>query len=196
MIFLSIAILLAPIVTRDTMSGVRALQYSSKAGRKIMRIQLFAMITVSAVIAILQIIATYAVFSAGTWQDFWTSGIHSFLNCWGYNWFDGTFGVWIILSAILILGLSLIVALFVFIISKASKNYITLIVWLIPLLVVLIILCNYLLMQPFSVTDYFAIYKYIRIPYAEFYVCGILFLIGMIASGVLLSKQRQAEVIQ
>jgi len=39
------------------------------------------------------------------------------------------------------------------------------------------------------------LYSIIPIPYVEVYVCGLLLLIGVVMAGVLLKKQKRAEVV-
>ena len=45
MIMLTVCLLFAPVLARDNMTGVRSLQYSSKTGRKVEKIQLCVMLS-------------------------------------------------------------------------------------------------------------------------------------------------------
>ncbi|MFP3153411.1 hypothetical protein LQZ18_03085 [Lachnospiraceae bacterium ZAX-1] len=191
LILLTICILFAPIVTRDNMAGVRALQYSSKAGRKTLRIQLCAMLTSAFMIALAEIAVTFAVFLRGTWASYIHSGLHSLFSPYSYSWFAGTLGQWLICCAILILAVSLAATFFVFILSKVSKNYISLLLGLVPVTAAFVFICVLLFAQPFSITsESNNLYRYLPIPFAEAFVGGVLLAVGAISAGIMLNKAK------
>jgi hypothetical protein len=195
LILLTICILFAPVVTRDNMSGVRALQYSSKAGRKTLRIQLFAMLTSAFLIALSEILVAFAVFARGTWATYIHSGLHSLFTPYSYSWFAGTLEQWLICCAILILAISLATTFFVFILSKMSKNYISLLLGLVPMTAAFVFICIRLFAQPFSITsDSNPLYRYLPIPFAEAIVGGALFIVGAISASIMLMKQKRASI--
>jgi hypothetical protein len=193
----TLLILLAPIVTKDNMAGVRALQYSSKTGRKALNIQFAAMMFTALIVATIQIAAIFGLFIGRVWHPFLDTGLHSLFNRGTYNWFAGTYWQYFILIFLLMLTLAFAVAMLVFVFSKLSKNYITLLLGIIPLSIVLFSLSFRLFTDPFAVLsdDGFTLYRMIPIPYIEAYICGLLLLIGGMAAGVLLKKQKRAEVV-
>jgi hypothetical protein len=196
MILLTNCILFAPVITRDNMSGMRALQYSSKAGRKTLNAQLCAMLAAAAVIAVIEIALTFAVFLQGTWGSFLDAGVHSFFNPYSYSWFSGTFGQWLLCCALLILVVSLAATFFVFILSKVSKNYISLLLGLVPVAAVLVLICVLLFTQPFLITveSHNGLYQYLPIPFIEAYVGGLLLLASATGTVILLKRQKRAEI--
>jgi hypothetical protein len=198
LIIITICMLFAPVVTRDTMMGVRALQYSGRAGRKVLRLQFFAGLTAAVIIALIEIGAAVAVFGAGVWGSFWDSGLHSFLNVGEFYWFDGTFAQWVFCCSAMIVCISIAAMCVVFVISKKASNYITLLLGLIPAMAVFVGVCVVVFSAPFGVTNsegQLPLYEYVPIPFAEAYVCGALLIGGIAAVCIMLRRQRRAEIV-
>lgn len=195
LIIATVCLLFAPVLTRDNMTGVRALQYSSKTGRKTLRVQLCAMISAAFLIAALEIAVTFAVFLGGNWKYFLNSKLNTFINRYEFSWFKGTFGQYLLCAAILIAVVSMGALLFVFLLSKVSKNYISLILGLVPVLGALGSFCFFVFYSvPFSITNAFSLSHIFLIPYAEAYVCGLLLLGGAVAAVVMVHRQTRAEI--
>lgn len=195
LIIATVCLLFAPVLTRDNMTGVRALQYSSKTGRKTLRVQLCAMISAAFLIAALEIAVTFAVFLGGNWKYFLDSKLNTFINRYEFSWFKGTFGQYLLCAAILIAVVSMAALLFVFLLSKVSKNYISLILGLVPVLGALGSFCFFVFYSvPFSITNAFSLSHIFLIPYAEAYVCGLLLLGGAVAAVVMVHRQIRAEI--
>ncbi|MCL2627916.1 MAG: hypothetical protein FWD44_04365 [Oscillospiraceae bacterium] len=189
-------ILLAPVVTRDNMSGVRSLQYSSKTGRKTLAIQLAAMLFSAFAIAVLQIGIILGAYTFSFWYAFINSGLHSlFTQLPGYNWFSGTYGQFFIAVGLLMLSVSLVITLLLFVFSKMSKNYITLLLPTVPIATAFVFLCVLMFSEPFAIISYnVTLYQMIPIPFVEAYICIAMLLLAAIPAGVVLARQRRAEV--
>ena len=95
------------------------------------------------------------------------------------------------------LALAFATAMLVFVFSKLSKNYITLLLGIIPLSIVLFSLSFRLFTDPFAILsdDGITFYRMIPIPYIEAYICGLLLLISGAVAGVLLKMQKRAEIV-
>jgi hypothetical protein len=198
LILATICILFAPVITRDTMTGIQSLQYSSKTGRKALRIQFFAMITAGLIISLVETSIIFAVYLSGIWGNFWDSGLHSFMSSHSsFFWLNGTFGQWLLLSAGLVIGVSISAIMFVFFLSKKATNYITSLFGLIPVFVVLVIIYRKIFNMPFGIiaNGPTPLYELIPIPFIEFYACAALLLIGGVLACLVLHKQKKLEIV-
>jgi len=197
---LSVSVLIAPVLTRDNMSGVRTIQYASRQGRRTLAVQLAACLTSSVLLAAAGIGVTFPVFLGGCWKWFLDSGMNGFILPPDYNyfWFTGTFGQWLASSALLIFVLSAAVSLIVFVISKVSRTYISLLLALIPTLAAVVFLSFQVFVMPFGIvfTGYRVLYNYLPIPYVEAAVTGFLFLAGAVSAGIAVKRELRADVAQ
>jgi len=190
----SVCVLLAPILTRDGMTRVRHLQYASKAGRKTLRAQFWAMLFTSALVAIIEITVTYAAYLK-PWRPFLRSKINSPMDHASFFWYTGTVGGWLFWVAVLLFVFSLAAACFMFLLSKASKQYIALLLAVLPATAGLCFLGNLTFTLPLAMGGYSnALYAYLRVPFAEVLVCGVLLGIGTALAGGMIRKSRRAEV--
>ena len=197
MILAALCILLAPVITKDNMSGLLSLQYSSKTGRKILSRQLAAVIFTAFIVALINIAAVFGFFIKTVLYTFLKSGLNSFIEPFAYSFFKGNFGQYLIAVSILIIVFSVTSAMFIFFLSKLSKNYISLLLGLVPTGTLLAALCYSIFKDPFAITSsgyQIALYPVIPIPYVEAYITAALLLIGACLTGVLLKKQKRTEV--
>ncbi len=196
LILMTISILFAPILTKDTMSGVLALQTASKIGRKSLRIQLLAMLSAGLLIAAVELGITFAAYLPGIWQRFLDAGLHSFLNRYSFFWFTGTFGQWLFCCAGLVIALTLAATLCIFMLSKLCKNYITLLIGLIPTLAALVGIGYFVLLFPFAiVSENQTFYHILPLPFGELYICAALLLLTTVATLLLLKQKKRAELL-
>lgn len=197
MILGALCILLAPVITKDNMSGLTSLQYSSKTGRRTLSRQFAAMIFTAFLVAVINIAAVFGFFIKTVLSSYLNSGLNSFTDPFSYNFFKGNFGQYLIAISILIIIFSITSAMFIFLLSKLSKNYISLLLGLVPVSAVLGALCYIIFIDPFAITSssyQIALYPLIPIPYIEAYISAALLLIGACLTGVLLKKQKRAQV--
>ncbi len=197
MVLIALCILLAPVITRDNMSGLIDLQYSSKTGRRTLSRQLAAVVFTAFIVAFINIAAVFGFFIKTVLHTFLKSGLNSFTVVYSYNFFKGNFGQYLIAVSILIIVFSVTSAMFIFFLSKLSKNYISLLLGLVPTGTLLAALCYSIFKDPFAITSsgyQIALYPVIPIPYVEAYITAALLLIGACLTGVLLKKQKRTEV--
>lgn len=135
-ILLSVMVLVAPNITKDFLTGVRKLQYVSKCGRRVLKIQFFATVLSAMGIAALEVFI-FALFYArlGVWE-FWDNPINSFFFGDIY-WFDLSFGQYLLVILLLIALFTGGAAGIAFSLSCFSRNYISLMLKIIPAFFVL-----------------------------------------------------------
>ena len=131
-------VLVSPLITTDRARKINWLQYSSKQGRGIFAKQFIAVI-ISAVLATTFFILIFAcIYNSATGTAvFWDNGINSFLSN-AYYWLSITFGQYCLLMTGIIYLLSVSAAVIAFILSRYSKNIVTLMIKLVPTAVVAI----------------------------------------------------------
>lgn len=175
-IVLSVMVLLAPAVTKDTLTGVRTLQYSSKHGRKILNTQLLAAILSAIGIAVLEVFI-FVVFymKHGTFQ-FWDNPINSFFFGDIY-WFDLSFGQYLLVILLLIALFTGGTAGVAFFLSCFSRNYISLMLKIIPVFFVLGMLSNKCITYLFSFQN--PLYGLTGLKGVEVYVGVTVLLLGI-----------------
>lgn len=146
---LSVVILLSPTLVRDRLRKIQPMQWSARAGRKILNTQIGAALLSALVITAVNLTA-YAV-------PFLMKGPLRFADCgldglwaWGTPWFDWTYGTYLLVLAAMILLLSLGAAGLTVFLSQYSGNYVSMLLKALPLFIVVgAILGSWLLDNPF-----------------------------------------------
>lgn len=127
----------------------------------------------------------------GIWV-FWNSGLTSFLNSY-ISLFEMTYGQYIMIYMILLDVLCLGAAALASVLSRYSKNRITLILKLVPVFAVLALLCYVVFENPFSLTHF--LYRMTVIPGIESIVCGLVFLAGGTLALYLVRREKKVDVM-
>ncbi|MDR2974972.1 MAG: hypothetical protein LBV00_09760 [Propionibacteriaceae bacterium] len=125
MVVLCAMVLVAPVTARDNARGLRALQYSSSSGRRIVGTQLLADTLSCAVLAVVVSIAASLVFVAGTgtWE-YWSAHISDIggFDFWMYNM---TFGWYVVLICAMVVLFGVLMGALGFAVSLASSSMAT-----------------------------------------------------------------------
>lgn len=146
---LSVVLLLSPALVRDRLRKIQPMQWSARAGRKILHTQMGAAL-LSALVLTAANLTVYAV-------PFLMKGPLRFADCgldglwaWGTPWFDWTYGTYLLVLAAVILLLSLGAAGLTVFLSQYSGNYVAMLLKALPLFIVVgAILGSWLLDNPF-----------------------------------------------
>lgn len=181
LLILNVLVLLAPVITRDTLTDMKRLQYTSRQGRNILRTQFGAMLLSAGGIVVLELLVLGWLYAGlGTWR-FWKNPINSFFYGEAY-WFDLNFGqylLFILLIMVLYAGGTAGIAFFI---SCSSKNYISLVLKMIPVLFFVGMLADVSIEGLFSFSN--PLNRFTGIAGIEVW-CGILvFLVGMVLGGL------------
>lgn len=131
-IVLGVVLLLSPTLVRDRLHRTRALQWSARRGRGILRTQLAAGL-VSALVFSLASIALYAIPFVGQ-GPLQFRACPLFHWCLGdFTWFSGTYGQYLLLLVGLLLTLGLAAGGLTLFLSQYSGNYVAMLLKAIPL---------------------------------------------------------------
>ena len=133
---LSIVLLLSPTLVRDRLRRTRAMQWTSRRGRKVLNVQMGATLLSGVLLTLIN----YAVYLG----PFLSTGALQFWDCplvtvWltSNPWFDWTYGQYVLV----LLGLTLVLALaasgFTVVLSQFSSSYVAMLLKGIPLIFVL-----------------------------------------------------------
>jgi len=192
MTIMAVLVLVSPLIVTDRAGNIHLLQFTSKYGRKIFKKQLLAVILSAFIFTTVLIIIFGAVYGKiGTWI-FWNSGLTSFFN-FSVFWFDITYGQYIVIYIAFLYLLCLGTAAIAFILSRFSKNFITLILKLIPVFAVLTIICKCVFKYTFSPSN--LLYRATGLIGIEPIVCSLIFIAGMAAACYLVRRERKVDVI-
>ena len=192
LLMLSTLILVSPLLASDRHSNVHHLHYSSKLGRKIIHRQLIAMLFSAFMLATLLISIFGGIYSANGTYLFWNCNINSSLNIGHYSVFNLTYGQWVTAMVILMYVLALGVSMLAFMLSRFSRNLITMMMKLIPVFAATAFLCIFAFNGLFQF--YNALYKSLRIFGTEAYVCGAVVIIGFTATLIVMQREKRVDV--
>ena len=185
---LAVLALVSPLVVSDRARKVHLLQYSAKEGRRILRKQLVAVLLSAFLLTTLLLAVFGAIYGTnGTWP-FWNSGLTSFLNHFTF-WFDITYGQYVLLYVGFLYVLCLGAAALAFVLSRFSRNLVTLILKLIPLFTVLVAICHLVFINPFGFEN--ALYIMTGVPGMEPVVCGLVFIAGVASALWLIRREKR-----
>lgn len=172
----SVMVFLAPTVIKDTLTGVRKLQYTSKRGRAILKTQLLASLLSAIGLILLELLVFGSLFARlGTWR-FWNNPINSFYYGEVF-WFDLSFGQFLLSILLLIVLFTVGSVGFIIFFSCFSRNYISLMLKMIPAFLLLAFLSNSGISYSFSFTN--PLYLITGIKGIEICVGAIVLLIGI-----------------
>lgn len=173
---LSVIVFLAPTDIKDRLTGVRKLQYTSKRGRVILKTQFFASLLSAIGIILLEFLVFGLLFARlGTWH-FGNNPINSFFYGVVY-WFDLSFGQFLLLILLLIVLFTVGTIGITISFSCFSRNYISLMLKIIPAFLLLAYLSNSCIIYFFSFTN--PLYLITGIKGIEICVGVIVLLIGI-----------------
>ena len=188
---LAVLVLVSPLVAGDRSRKVHLLQYAAKEGRRILRRQLAAVLLSAFLLTTLLLAVFGAIYSKnGTWV-FFDSGLVSFLNGIIF-WFDVTYGQYVLLYVVSLYAACLGAAALAFVLSRFSRNLITLILRLIPLFAALAFFCAFGLDGMLSLNSFF--YTMTRVPCIEPALFGLLCAAGVAAAILIVRRERKADV--
>ena len=194
LLMLSVLILVSPLLVSDRSGNVHHLQYSSKLGRKVVYRQFAATLLSAFALTTLLILIFGAVYGVNGTYLFWNNNLSSDFNLGIYMVFSLTYGEWVIAMVALMYVLALGVSAFAFIISRFSRNLITLIMKLIPIFAAMAYLSVSVFNQLFTI-HYNKIYLLLRVFGAEVYVCGIFAVIAITATLFVVRMEKSVDVV-
>jgi hypothetical protein len=130
---LAALLLIAPPLTNDRARKIVLLQYSSRVGRRVMRLQLLATLAGALLMSAILIAGAYIPFMANGALKFWNAGILSFdANFTGGALYAVTFGQYALILAAVSAACSVAAACAAFALARFSSNAVTLMVKAVP----------------------------------------------------------------
>jgi hypothetical protein len=189
---LATLILISPLVVSDRSSGVFLLQYCSKQGRVLLLKQYCAMLASAFLLTTALIVIFGLIYTRNGTFVFRNNGMDSFFSSFDAGmWFRMTYGGWILRCCAMIYALSLGAASIAFVFSRFSRNFVTMIMKLLPFLVVLVLYCTQTFNYAFGIRDKSSQIAAIQgIPGYEA-ILSILILIAGAALAVRITKREQ-----
>ncbi len=190
-IMLGVIILISPLITTDNLRNMSLLQYTSKKGRKLLSHQLIACLISTFILVTLKVLIFGGIFSTLGTQVFWNNAFNAFYNH-SYSTFDFTYGQWILMQVGLLYLLAFVLTFIVFVISKMSKNYITLILKGIPIFTVFVFICMRIFDKPFFMKN--PLYRFTQIVGIELIVTLLLIALGIVGYVALYKKNGVMDI--
>lgn len=188
-------VFLLPVLTRDNMTGVSYLQYSSKSGRKILSKQLVSMLIAAS--AVCFVICGYGIIGVliEIPDVFHSCGLNGFNGYYDNYWFRGTVLQYVFAVSGLVVAFNLALTFFLFVISHTSKNYIQLIIKSIPFVAVFGGYAFKYGEKTFMFNTFNTLSTDIPVAYAEAYLAAILLIIGLAVSIVVIRKNKVRDML-
>lgn len=188
---LSVMLLTAPVLVRDRMLKMHSLQWSSKKGRPVINTQFGAALFSAFCLATIYLVLFGGIFATNKTWLFWNCRMYSFdaiALCWG-NWTYGTY-------CLILIGIYYLVCLgscaLVFVLSRFSSHYISLLLKTIPVYVILYLMCSDYAFEAFYYGN--SLYQKTRVPYIEAIVPACYFIVGAGLAAIVCWRQRRAEI--
>ena len=188
---LSMLVFLSPLLTGDMMRGVNLLQYSSKHGRKILSSQLAATMISAFLLVTIELVIFGAIYRLTGTQVFLKNGMNSFIGFYDF-WFDMTYKQYLFSNLGMIYMCALSAALLAFVLSKVSRDYISLTLKLIPLFVLFIFLCTGSIDYNFTMTN--PLYRMTGIIGVEPMVCGTVIILGISFCLLVIIREKKVDI--
>lgn len=190
-----IYVFLLPILTRDNMTGILYLQYSSKSGRKILSKQLVSMLIAAA--AVCFAICGFGIISVllEIPEAFHSCGLNGFNGYYDNYWFRGTVLQYVFAVGGLVIAFNLALTLFLFVLSHTSKNYIQLIIKSIPVVAVFGFYAFKYGEKTFMFNTFNTFSELIPVAYAEAYLAAVLLLAGITLSVIFIRKNKARDIL-
>lgn len=190
---LATILLVAPMITGDRQRRIHVLQYSTKTGRKILKIQLAATFLSSFLLNLLLIGGLILPFILAN-KLYWSAHMQGYTG-FGFQLYNITFGayVWLIMGMIFLLSMA--AAGIAFIIARFSSNIILLLIKAVP--VGLALWGVSFLSINFALTDNNFIFIHLlrgSLVAPEVAVCGVIFLLSMLGVSWLILKEKRVAI--
>ncbi|MDR0220496.1 MAG: hypothetical protein LBI54_03710 [Lachnospiraceae bacterium] len=190
LVVLAVIIMHAPLLTTDRLYKIHLLQYSSALGRRVLGRQLAAVLLSTIMLITVLVVAGGGMYALKGTQVFWHSYVSSFNSRYIFA-LPLTYGqyVWLLVGMVYVFGMA--VSVLVFMLSRFCANYIPLIAGGICLGATAIILSNGVLFAaPLSMGK-----RYVNPVFYEPVLCGVVFLICVVAGMVVIWREKRVEVV-
>ena len=199
LIVITSCFLFGPLLMRDRMTNVTYLQYSGKHGRKVLNHQLAAMLISIFIIVTIEIVFVAILFITNAWGPFLDIKLNSFLSGWNIFMFRGTLGEYLLIITCMIYLVAFACTFIVFVLSKITKNYISMLLLIIPWAAISLLISAVVSAEPFNIHSmtssfYGILYAITKVPFIEVYVSAAMFIIGMIICIIVLRRNRTADI--
>lgn len=143
---LSVVLLISPALVRDRLHRMRGTQWTSRKGRRLLRLQIIAASLSSVILTLLNITAYAAPFlmqNTLIFKDFSLFSIYSFT----FPWTDWTYGTYLLILCGMVFLISVSVGGFATFLSQFSAHYVAMLLKALPLYVCFRYLCAEILME-------------------------------------------------
>ena len=190
---LILCLLLGPVMTTDRMSRMVPAQYASRRGRALARTQLAAALLTAAALAAVTagLFLALFIFRHGL-QVFFPCRLASFDRA--YAWPDWTFGGYLAALGAIHLGVCLAGAALVWLLSRTSGSYITLLLKLIPAFGALYGALLWVMDDAFYYAN--SLYKRTGVPYVEPMAGAALLLLAGALTALFLLRLRRRDIVR
>ncbi|ADY55667.1 hypothetical protein Sgly_1362 [Syntrophobotulus glycolicus DSM 8271] len=189
---LSDCLLLSPLLVRDRMRGMRALQWSSRRGRGILKTQFAAVMLSAFLLTTLNFLIFGGLFARNGTSVFAACRMFSFMDTM-LPWVNWTYGTWCMVLVILCYLASLGIAALAFFFSRYSANYVAMLLKIIPLFVAAAILCYHLVLYAFHAGN--PIFGITEITGTEALLTGLIFLLGLVLCLAACARQKRQDLL-
>ena len=190
---LCLCLLLGPALTRDRMNRMLALQYASRRGRAVSRTQLGTYLITAFAIATVNT-ALFAVFflKKHGLGAFFSCRMYSFLHPF-FSWPNWTFGTWCVVLGLIHYALAFTTAGLIFLLSRCSGNYISMLLKVIPLFAVFAFFIPRLMEYAFYFRN--DLYTLTGVPYIEAIIPVVLLALSSGLCMVFIRRLQRRDVL-
>lgn len=196
---IAMGVLLLPVLINDRNSRVVAMQYSSRAGRRTIRMQFIAAIISAFILSMLVLglfTAMFIVKVSDMYESFYSANISTVIVSYGnpvFLWFDLTYMQYLASCLFLSVLISMSAAVLFWVLSAFCVNYIILILLAIPVAAIL----SYIGAEALTETLFMSregIMFAADVPALEFFVFGVMLLLGIVMYVIMTRYVRRKDL--
>lgn len=186
----SAVLLLSPALVRDRLHRMRSVQWASRRGRKVLRVQFAAALSSGLLLTVLNFVLYAVPFSFTQALRLWDCPLHSVQQ--SYPWFDWTYGQYLLFLTALVFALSLGASALTAVLSQYSGNYVAMLLKALPLIVVLAFFNTVVMQDAFYFSN--AASRFLTLPGGEFLCAALLPALGLLSCAAACRRQRSREL--
>lgn len=193
------SLLLPAVFIKDNILKIKATQWTSKKGRSLVKVQYLAMQLTGFVVITLGLLVFLGPILATEFTRYFSSGLNSFfteISTFGtnYSYTSLTFGqlLLLLIGFVYLLGFSF--SNILFFISQTSKNYLTMLMKVIPMLVIFVIASDTIIMKALHLDN--RLYEITQLLNVEIYATCAILIASLILGTLSIRKIKKQELLE
>lgn len=190
----AVLFLVSPLLVTDRLQNIHLLQYSSFTGRRVLRVQLAAVMTSAFFLALILCVGAYGMMFSAYIDDYWNARIMNYSGL-TMQFYNITFGTYVLLLGEMSVVFCMGAAGAAFVLSRVSANMVSLLIKMVPVCALFALILFYSLNRALSYSWIGPNFFRGKFDLPEIWILLFLSLLGIAAALMLIRRERRAEVL-